>query len=93
MAKHDYTKSKNHLGFGPRFPAMEPSKANQRRIVHWTATDAAKAIPNTHARGNFRKGERNEQTKHEFWNACAEEDTVIVKQFAEVFDATWEEPK
>ena len=34
--------------------------------------------------------EYNTQTKHEFWNACTEEDRVVVAQFAEVFEAKWE---
>ena len=37
--------------------------------------------------------EYNTQTKHEFWDACTEEDRTFVRQLAETFDAVFEEPK
>jgi hypothetical protein len=87
----DYTDSKHYRGFGPRWPAMEPSKGTQRRIVHWTATDEAKAIPNPYPRGDYKKGDKNTMTKREFWNALGDEDKAVMRQFADVFDAQWEE--
>lgn len=89
--QHDFTKAVGYRDFGPRYPLMEPSKGSQRKIVHWTATDEAKAIPNHHPRGDFRKGEKNEMNKREFWSKCTDEDKQVMKQFAEVFDAKWEE--
>ena len=34
--------------------------------------------------------EKNEMTKTAFWDACVEEDRVVLRQFAEVFNAKWE---
>ena len=32
--------------FGPRWPLLDPSKGQERQVVHWTATTEAKALPN-----------------------------------------------
>lgn len=63
---------------------QEASKGNQRRVVWWTAH------PRVDVKYKHHPMERNTQTKHEFWDSCTEEDKVIVKQFAEVFQAKWE---
>tara|TARA_R110000803_G_scaffold28011_10_gene65144 strand:+ start:12248 stop:12523 length:276 start_codon:yes stop_codon:yes gene_type:complete len=41
----DFNNAKGYRSYGPRWPTMEASKVNERQVIHWTATDAAKAIP------------------------------------------------
>jgi hypothetical protein len=88
---HDFNDAAGYRTFGPRWPLMEPSKGNQRQVVHWAATDEAKAMPYRNC-GDYRRncGDKNELTKREFWDACTDDDKKIMKQFAEVFDAKWE---
>ena len=44
--KHDFTNAAGYRGFGPRWSLPEPSKGQERQVVHWCATDEAKALPN-----------------------------------------------
>ena len=63
---------------------MEASKGNQKRVVWWTAH------PRVDVEYKKDAPEKNTLTKRQFWDACTEEDRVVVKQFAEVFGAKWE---